>query len=306
MENNLTELWSLLSITAPGLFPDPKRFAEQYARPIERERRRGAARATAAAGSSRSSSGGRRSSSRRDLPPKQEQTPRVDLHPRHRKLYDTHLQRERQKILGLLADFDRNRFTILRSITLLRQLSLHAGLVDADSAGVPCAKLDALVEQLERRRRRRSPRARVQPVHRLPRARSRERLDAGGNRLLLSRRANAAARSRARRASSTGDDPVFLISLKAGGVGLNLTEADYCFLLDPWWNPATENQAIDRTHRIGQTRHVMVYRLIARDTIEEKVVALAQRKAELFRGVMDDGDLFASSLTAEDIRGLLG
>ncbi len=102
-----------------------------------------------------------------------------------------------------------------------------------------------------------------------------------------------------------GDDPVFLISLKAGGFGLNLTEADYCFLLDPWWNPATENQAIDRTHRIGQTRPVNVYRLIARDTIEEKVAALARRKAELFRGVMDEGDLFASSLTADDIRGLL-
>ena len=98
---------------------------------------------------------------------------------------------------------------------------------------------------------------------------------------------------------------MFLISLKAGGFGLNLTEADYCFLLDPWWNPATETQAIDRTHRIGQTRPVMVYRMIARDTIEEKVVALARRKAELFSGVMDDGDLFASSLTADDIRGLL-
>ena len=86
---------------------------------------------------------------------------------------------------------------------------------------------------------------------------------------------------------------MFLISLKAGGFGLNLTEADYCFLLDPWWNPATETQAIDRTHRIGQTRPVMVYRMIARDTIEEKVVALARRKAALFRGVMDEGDLFA-------------
>jgi SNF2 family DNA or RNA helicase len=103
-----------------------------------------------------------------------------------------------------------------------------------------------------------------------------------------------------------GTEPVFLISLKAGGFGLNLTEADYCFLLDPWWNPATEAQAIDRTHRIGQTRPVMVYRLIARDTIEEKVVALARRKAALFSGVMDDGDLFASGLTADDIRGLLG
>jgi SNF2 family DNA or RNA helicase len=75
--------------------------------------------------------------------------------------------------------------------------------------------------------------------------------------------------------------------------------------LDPWWNPATENQAIDRTHRIGQTRPVMVYRLIARETIEDKVVALARRKAALFSGVMDDGDLFASGLTADDIRGLL-
>ena len=82
----------------------------------------------------------------------------------------------------------------------------------------------------------------------------------------------------------SGTAPVFLISLKAGGFGLNLTEADYCFLLDPWWNPATENQAIDRTHRIGQLRPVNVYRLIAANTIEEKVVALAQRKAEVVQG----------------------
>jgi SNF2 family DNA or RNA helicase len=97
---------------------------------------------------------------------------------------------------------------------------------------------------------------------------------------------------------------VFLISLKAGGFGLNLTEADYCFLLDPWWNPATEAQAVDRTHRIGQTRNVMVYRLIARDTIEEKVMALKERKAKLFASVMDDGNAFGATLDAEDIRGL--
>ena len=89
-----------------------------------------------------------------------------------------------------------------------------------------------------------------------------------------------------------GADPVFLISLKAGGFGLNLTEADYCFLLDPWWNPATEAQAVDRTHRIGQTRNVMVYRLIAKDTIEEKVMALKARKAELFASVIDEGNVF--------------
>ena len=102
-----------------------------------------------------------------------------------------------------------------------------------------------------------------------------------------------------------GVAPVFLISLKAGGFGLNLTEADYCFLLDPWWNPATEAQAVDRTHRIGQTRNVMVYRLIAKDTIEEKVLALANRKAELFAGVMNDGNVFGSALNADDIRALL-
>jgi len=102
-----------------------------------------------------------------------------------------------------------------------------------------------------------------------------------------------------------GTAPVFLISLKAGGFGLNLTEADYCFLLDPWWNPATETQAIDRTHRIGQTRNVMVYRLIAKDTIEEKVMALKARKAELFANVIDDGNAFGGSLDADDIRGLL-
>ena len=90
-----------------------------------------------------------------------------------------------------------------------------------------------------------------------------------------------------------GTAPVFLISLKAGGFGLNLTEADYCFLLDPWWNPATEAQAVDRTHRIGQTRNVMVYRLIASGTIEEKVMALKARKAELFSSVIDSEGAFS-------------
>ena len=102
-----------------------------------------------------------------------------------------------------------------------------------------------------------------------------------------------------------GTAPVFLISLKAGGFGLNLTEADYCFLLDPWWNPATEAQAVDRAHRIGQTRNVMVYRLVAAGTIEEKVMALKQRKAELFASVMDSGNVFSAALDADDIRGLL-
>lgn len=302
MENSLAELWSLLSITAPGLFPDPKRFAEQYARPIERE-----------------GDGERLARLRRrikplvkrrtkelvaaDLPPKQEQTLEVDLHARHRKLYETRLQRERQKILGLVDDFDRNRFTILRSITLLRQLSIDPSLVDEGHGDVPCAKLAGLVEQLGEVIGG-GHRALVFSQFTGFLAKVRDRLDREGiDYCYLDGRTRK--RDQVIERFKQGTDPVFLISLKAGGFGLNLTEADYCFLLDPWWNPAAETQAIDRAHRIGQTRPVIAYRLIARDTIEEKVVALARRKAELFSGVMDDGDLFAGSMTADDIRGLL-
>ena len=303
MENNLMELWALLSLTSPGLFPDPRRFAEHYARPIERAHdaellarlrrrikplvKRRTKELVAA-----------------ELPPKQEQTLAVELHPRHRKLYDTHLQRERQRVLALLDDFEHNRITILRSITRLRQMSLHPALVDLRHEAVPCAKLDTLVEQLGDVVAS-GHRALVFSQFTTFLGRVRERL--GAEKIAccyLDGRTRR--RDRVLERFRSGQDPVFLISLKAGGVGLNLTEADYCFLLDPWWNPATEAQAIDRTHRIGQTRQVMVYRLIAHETIEEKVRALAQRKAELFTGVLDDGDLFAGAITAEDIRGLLG
>jgi superfamily II DNA or RNA helicase len=303
MENNLMELWSLLSITAPGLFPDPKGFAEHYARPIERG---GDAERLARLRRRIKPLIKRRTKQlvASDLPDKQEQTHLVELVPRHRKIYDTQLQRERQKILGLIDDFDRNRFTILRSITLLRQLSIHPGLVDDKHDAVPCAKLAALVDHLGEV---------VGGGHRALvfsqftgfLRRVRDRLDHEGIGYCYLD-GSTRRRDRVLDRFKGGDDPVFLISLKAGGVGLNLTEADYCFLLDPWWNPATEAQAIDRTHRIGQTRPVMVYRMISRDTIEEKVVALARRKAALFSGVMDDGDLFSSSVTADDIRGLLG
>ena len=133
----------------------------------------------------------------------------------------------------------------------------------------------------------------------------RERLDAEGiGHIYLDGR----TRDRPRRIAqfTDRDDPVFLISLKAGGSGLTLTEADYVFVLDPWWNPAVEAQAVDRTHRIGQDKTVMVYRLVAEDTIEEKVVALQERKRELFDKVVDEGGLMAAPLSADDMRGVLG
>jgi SNF2 family DNA or RNA helicase len=103
-----------------------------------------------------------------------------------------------------------------------------------------------------------------------------------------------------------GKAPVFLISLKAGGTGLTLTEADYVFVMDPWWNPAVEAQAVDRAHRIGQTKQVMVYRMVSEGTIEEKVMALKERKAALFDQVIGDGSALETSfITDDDIRGLM-
>jgi superfamily II DNA or RNA helicase len=301
MENNLTELWSLLSITAPGLFPSPERFREYYARPIEK-------------GGSAELLGQLRRRIRplikrrtkeqvaADLPEKQEQVLEVDLSPRHRRLYQTHLQRERQKVLGLLGDMDRNRFTILRSLTLLRQLSLHAGLVDEEHSDVASAKIDALVEQMLDVAGSGHRALVFSQFTRFLRI-ARRRLEAAGVECCY---LDGTTVNRADVLSSfkDGTAPAFLISLKAGGFGLNLTEADYVFLLDPWWNPATEAQAVDRTHRIGQTKNVMVYRLISAGTIEEKVMALKARKAELFTSVIDSDGAFGSALDADDIRAL--
>lgn len=311
LENSLTELWALLSLTSPGLFASARRFRDEYVAPIEQgkvpdDQEGGTYRAARLARLRRRI---RPLVLRRtkelvapDLPAKQEQEVRVELGPAHRALYDAVLQRERQKVLGLLDDLDRNRFIVFRSLTLLRMLSLAPALVDPSHAHVPSSKLVALFAQLEE-------------------------VMAEGHRALvfsqftsflglvaadLERRGISYAyldgstrdRDAAIAAFRGGEAPVFLISLKAGGFGLTLTEADYVFLLDPWWNPAAESQAVDRAHRIGQTRRVMVYRLIADGTIEEKVMALQQRKARLFRSVMDDDALFGQALTADDIRGL--
>jgi superfamily II DNA or RNA helicase len=301
MENNLLELWSLLSITAPGLFPSVKRFGDYYRKPIEKQ---GDAELLAQLRRRIKPLLLRRTKDQvaADLPAKQEQVLELELHPRHQKIYQTHLQRERAKILGLIDDMDKNRFTIFRSLTLLRQLSLDVSLVDDDAGPVPSAKIDALVEQLYDV---------IDGGHRALifsqftgfLAKVKAQLDAEGVKYCY---LDGSTRDRGQVVEEfkSGDVPVFLISLKAGGFGLNLTEADYVFILDPWWNPATEAQAVDRTHRIGQTRNVMVYRLIAKDTIEEKVMALKAKKAKLFSSVMDADSMLSSSLSADDIRGL--
>ncbi|OLP02672.1 helicase SNF2 [Mycolicibacterium porcinum] len=305
MENNLMELWSLLSITVPGLFPSPKVFETYFRKPIESGQaddllpvlRRRIKPVLL-----------RRTKSQvvRELPEKSEQVLTIGLSAKHRKIYDTRLARERQKVLGLLGDWEKNRFQIFRSLTLLRQLSLHPGLVDDSARSVGSAKIDFLVEQLDQLVAE-GHSALVFSQFTGFLAIVRAHLDSAGIAYsYLDGSVDSDGRARAIEEFGAGAKQVFLISLKAGGFGLNLTAADYCFLCDPWWSPAAEAQAVDRAHRIGQTRPVTVYRLVAENTIEEKVVALQDRKRALFAAVVDDGDLFGSAISASDIRELLG
>ena len=303
LENNLMELWALMSITAPGLLASPERFEKYYRTPIERL---GDAERLAQLRRRLRPLMLRRTKEQvvAELPEKFEQVLELELNPRHRKVYQTYLARERQKVLGLLDDVKKNRFQIFRSLTLLRQASLDVSLVDATHARVPSTKLDALMEMIDDI---------VADGHRVLifsqftrfLAGARQRIEgAGYEYCYLDGRTRK--REKVIEAFRDGDAPIFLISLKAGGFGLNLTEADYCILLDPWWNPATEAQAVDRVHRIGQTRKVMVYRFVAKDTIEERVMALKARKSQLFASVLEGGEFASSSFSADDIRELLG
>lgn len=306
LENNLMELWALLAIVADGLFPSARAFRDLYARPAES----GEDPAHAAATTARLRRRIRPLMLRRtkelvaaELPAKNDVRVNLPLAPGHRRIYDTHLQRERQKVLGLLEDMDKNRFTIFQSLTLLRRLALDAALIDPDAyEGVTSAKREYLVERLPE-------------------------LMAGGHRVLVFSQFTGYLKSIARALSEkgighlyldgstrnraevieafrAGAAPVFLISLKAGGFGLNLTEADHVFIMDPWWNPAAEQQAVDRIHRIGQEREVHVYRLVAEGTIEEKVMQLKASKAALFDAVVGEGEFASAAVTAEDVREL--
>lgn len=302
LENNLMELWSILSIVSPGLFPSPRSFAEYYAKPIERQgdadllaqlrRRIGPfmLRRTKEAVAA-------------DLPTKQEQVTEVVLNARHRTAYDRYLQRERAKVLRLVDDLDGHRFEVFRSLSVLRQAALDVSLVDDEHAGVPSSKLAVLFEMLEDiLAEGHSVLVFSQFTQFLKRVR--EHLDGRGTAYSY---LDGRTRKRAEAIESftSGRTSVFLISLKAGGFGLNLTAADYCILLDPWWNPAAEAQAVDRAHRIGQQRKVMVYRMVSADTIEDKVMALKAAKSRLFSSVLDGGAVGGAGLSASDVRELL-
>jgi len=198
----------------------------------------------------------------------------------------------------------RAKFVVLEALLRLRQAACHPGLIDSKKKKASSTKLDILVEQIK------------------------EVIEGGHKALVFSQFTTflgiIATRFKAEKISyeyldgKTRDrkdrvnhfqnnDRVqtFLISLKAGGVGLNLTAADYVFILDPWWNPAAESQAIDRTHRIGQTKKITAYRLIAKDTVEEKILELQNTKRELAESVINADSSLFKKLTLDDVRWLI-
>ncbi|MFS4490944.1 SNF2-related protein [Dietzia kunjamensis] len=302
MENNLTELWAVAALSCRGVLPDAKDFRAQYRTPIEKhgdtaalQRLRRRLRPFLLRRRKELVAG--------ELPPRTDAVMEIELSATHRRLYERELARQRASLLALLDDFEANRISILAGLTVLRRLCLDASLIDPDHAGVASAKTDELIAAL---------REVVAEGHRaLVFSQFTTYLDTVVDRLrdegitVAHLDGRTTDRAGAVGEFTEGGAQVFCLSLKAGGVGLNLVGADYVFLLDPWWNPATEAQAVDRAHRIGQTRPVLVYRMVARDTIEERVVELQRRKAELFASVLDSGEHFSAALTADDLRGLL-
>ena len=241
-----------------------------------------------------------------ELPEKFEQTIHCDLEPPQRRFYDELRDHYRQTLLAAVArkGLARSKMQVLEALLRLRQAASHPALVDAARSGEASAKLDILLPRL-RELEDEGHKALVFSQFTTLLGLLRGRLDDEG---IVYEYLDGRTRDRAERVARFETDarcPVFLISLKAGGLGLNLTAADYVFLLDPWWNPAVEAQAIDRAHRIGQARHVFAYRLIARDTVEEKIADLQTRKRELADALLGENAGLLRTLGPEDLEWLL-
>ena len=210
---------------------------------------------------------------------------------------------------SLLQRVDRNglaksKMHVLEALLRLRQAACHPGLIDKKRSADPSAKLGVLMDHLREIGEEGHKTLVFSQFTSFLRI-VRDRLDGDG---MTYEYLDGATRDRQARVERFQEDPqcpLFLVSLKAGGLGLNLTAAEYVFLLDPWWNPAVEAQAIDRAHRIGQTHQVFAYRLIARDTVEEKVLELQKTKRDLAAAILEADGSVIRNLRREDLEMLL-
>jgi hypothetical protein len=241
-----------------------------------------------------------------ELPAKTEQTIYCELESSQRRLYDELRQHYRDSLLQRIKNegLAKSKIMVLEALLRLRQAACHPGLIDPKRVKEKSAKLDTLLEQL-REVLDEGHKALVFSQFTSLLAIVRDRLDTEG---VIYEYLDGSTRDRQARVERFQNDAncgLFLISLKAGGLGLNLTAAEYVFLLDPWWNPAVEAQAIDRAHRIGQARQVFAYRLIARDTVEEKVLELQKSKRDLAAAIIGEDNSLIRNLRREDLELLL-
>ncbi|GAB4581043.1 MAG: hypothetical protein Fur0022_37880 [Anaerolineales bacterium] len=301
VENNTFELWSQFAFLNPGLLGNLEYFKEEFAGPIERKKDDGTAnflkkmvfpfilRRT-------------KDQVAPELPPRTERILYADMEPAQRKLYNKTRDYYRSLLMGLIEEEGMNnaRMKVLEGLLRLRQISNHPKLVEADFRG-ESAKMELLLEHLETLEAE-GHKALIfsQFVEMLKLVRG--ELD---KRKIKYNYLDGRTRKRQEQVDEFQTDPTtpfFLISLKAGGVGLNLTAADYVIHIDPWWNPAVEMQATDRTHRIGQEKPVFVYKLIARDTVEEKILQLQDKKRALVEQLISTEASFFKELSTEDIK----
>lgn len=302
VENYLDELWSLFSFVVPGVLGSRDGFQKRFARAIERDRdphARQALRALIRPFLLRRTKAAVLS----ELPPRTEQTMHVEMEDAEKSFYEALRQQSLERIDAMDGLPGQRRVRILAEIMKLRRACCNPALIDAKAA-VPSGKLAAfmeLVDELVKNRHR----ALVfsQFVGHLDLIRA--ALDRQGLRYeYLDGSTPMAEREKRVAAFQGGSAELFLISLKAGGTGLNLTAADYVVHLDPWWNPAVEDQASDRAHRIGQERPVTIYRLIMQDSIEERILALHRDKRDLASDILEGGEVSAR-LSEEDLLGLI-
>ena len=303
VENRLDELWSLMHFANRGLLGGRREFDAEFARGV-------ADGMPGAAANLRQRirpfvMRRRKAEVAPELPPRTEATLKVVLDERERAVYDAVRAATQAELVASMSGADEKGFSVMKALEALlrlRQAACHRGLLPgqkADSSG----KVEALLESLET--------AAADGHKALVFSQWTSLLDliepALNNAGIPYTRLDGSTRDRGEvveKFQSEDGPPVMLISLKAGGTGLNLTAADHVFLCDPWWNPAVEDQAADRAHRIGQDRPVTIYRLIAVDTVEERILDLQEKKRALGEAALGDGGA-AASLTREDLMALL-
>ena len=303
VQNHLGELWTLFEFLNPGMLGAANTFklAGGTMHNADEETRRllaGALRPFIL----------RRTKEQvaRELPLKTEQTMYCEMEPAQRKLYDELRQHYRDSLFKRIESegLAKSKIQVLEALLRLRQAACHPGLLDPKRSGDTSAKLEALLAQLSEVLEEGHKALVFSQFTSLLKI-VRERVDRLG---ISYEYLDGATRDRQKRVESfqnKEDCRLFLVSLKAGGLGLNLTAAEYVYILDPWWNPAVEAQAVDRAHRIGQTRPVFAYRLITRDTVEEKVLELQKTKRDLAAAIISADNSMIRDLRPEDLALLL-